>query len=144
MSNLGNTVPTQAVSNADGLTVNSVIVPVYKTIVVPVFVTDLSKAIYIATEAVQVVAVRAVYGVVSASGTLNIEKLTSTTAPGSGTALLTGTLDLTTTANTVLSGALSGTVGNLQLAAGNRIGIVLAGVLTGLVGAVVEIDLKRI
>lgn len=142
--NASGIVSTQSVTNADGLTVNGVIVPVFKTIAVPLIVTDLSKSIYIATEAVQLVAVRCVYGVVTASGTLTIEKLTGTTAPGGGTVVLTGTLDLTTTANTVLSGTLTGTTANLQLAAGNRFGIVLGGVLTGLVGGMVELDLKRI
>lgn len=144
MNNLGSVVPTQAVSTPDGLTVAGIIVPVYKTAPVSLFVTDVSKAIYIATEAVQLVAVRVVFGIASVSGTLNIEKLTGTTVPGSGTALLTGTISLAGTANTVLSGTLSATTADLQLAAGNRIGIVLAGTLTSLVGAVVEIDLKRI
>lgn len=133
-----------AVTTADKLTVGSVIIPQTKTIVWSPFATDLTQAFFIADEAYQVTAVRAVFGVASISGTLQIEKLTSTTVPGSGTSMLTGTLSLAGTANTVLSGTLSGTVGNLQLAAGDRIGGVLAGTLTSLLGAVVTLTLKRI
>lgn len=143
-NNLGSTVATQSVSTADGLTVNSVIVPVLKTITYSPIVTDVSKVIFIATEAVQLVAVREVHAVASISGTLQIEKLTSTTAPGGGTTLLTGTVSLSGTANTVATGTLTGTVPSLQLAVGDRIGIVLAGTLTSLVGSLIEIDLKRI
>lgn len=134
-----------AVTTADKLTVGGIIVPQQLYVSVPLFVTDLSKAVFVAPEAFQVTAVRAVYNVAGGvAAVLGVEKLTGTTAPGSGTALLTGSLDLTTTANTVLSGVLTGTTADLQLAAGNRIGIVLGGVLTGLLGCVVTIGLKRI
>lgn len=136
--------PTQAVTTADGLTVNSVIVPVLKTVTYSPLAVDVSKAILITTEAVQITAVRVVFGIASVSGTLNIEKLTGTTAPGSGTALLTGTISLAGTANTVLSGTLTSTTADLQFAAGNRLGIVLAGTLTSLIGALVVVDYKRI
>lgn len=61
-----------------------------------------------------------------------------------GTALLTSTVNLASTANTVVSGALTATIGSLQLAVGDRIGCVLGGVLTGLVGSTVVLTLKRI
>lgn len=133
-----------AVTTADKLTVGGVIIGVNHYISIPLFVTDVSKTVFVAPEALQVTAIRVAYGVVSLSGALTVEKLTSTTAPGSGTAMLTGTLDLTTTANTVLSGALTGTTSTLQLAAGNRIGVVLSGTLTGLIGANLTISLQRI
>lgn len=131
------------VTTADKLTVGGVIVPQQVYLSVPIFATDVNKTIFVATEAVQVTAVRAVYGVLAVAGTLTVEKLTGTTAPGSGTAMLTGTLDLSGTANTVLSGALTATTSTLQLAAGDRIGCVLA-TLTGLVGCSVTIVLKKI
>lgn len=136
--------PNMSITPADGLSINTVIVPVVKTVCIPLFVTDASKAILIATENIQITAIRVVYTVATASGTLQVEKLTGTTAPASGTNILTGTLDLTTAANTVLSGALTGTVGNLQLAAGNRLGVVFGGVLTGFVGGLMVIEFKRI
>lgn len=43
------------------------------------------------------------YSVASVSGTLQIQRLTNGTAPGSGTSLLTTAFDLATTANTVYS-----------------------------------------
>lgn len=144
ITNSGISVPTQAVTTADGLTVNSVIVPVVQYFSFPIFVTDLSKTIFTAVEAFQVTSVRAVFEVASVSGAITVEKLTGTTAPGGGTAMLTGTLSLVGTADAVLSGALTATTSVLQLAAGNRIGIVLSGTLTSLIGAVVTIGLKRI
>lgn len=131
-------------TSVDSLKVAGIIVPVTKIVTFNILVTALSQAIFIATEALQVVAVREVHGVASVSGTLNVEKLTSTTAPESGTAILTGTINLAATANTVNTGALSGTVATLQLAAGNRLGIVLAGTLTSLVGCMVQVEFKRV
>ena len=106
---------------------------------------DVSKALFIADAAYQLVSVSVVWGVAGGAGaTVTVEKLTGTTAPGSGTAMLTGALDITATANTVTAGTLSATVGDLQLATGNRLGVKLAGVLTGLVGCCVVATLKRI
>ena len=136
--------PLLNIQTADGLTVNGAIVPTTMYVSVPLFVTDVSKTIFIASEAVQLVSVRCVYNIVSISGTLDIEKLTGTTAPGSGTSILQSTLDLTTSANTVLSGSLTSTTANLQLAAGNRLSVKLGGTLTGLVGATVTLGFRRI
>jgi hypothetical protein len=79
-------------------------------------------------------AVSTIFATASSSGTLTVEKLTGTTAPGSGTVLLTGTLALSGTANTVANGTLIATVASLTLAIGDRIGIVIAGTMTSLVG----------
>lgn len=132
-----------AVTTADKLTVGGLIVPQQIYLSVPIFAADVSKSVFVATEAVQVTAIRVVYGVLAVAGTLNVEKLTSTTAPGSGTTMLTGDIALSGAANTVLSGTLTGTTADLQLAAGNRIGVPLA-TLTGLVGCTLTIVLKRI
>lgn len=134
---------TLAVTTADKLTVGGLIVPQFIYLSVPIFATDVSKSVFVATDAVQVVAIRVVYGVLAVAGTLNLEKLTGTQAPAGGTTMLTGDIALTGTANTVLSGTLTSTTADLQLAAGNRIGIPLA-TLTGLVGCTVTIVLKRI
>lgn len=134
-----------AITPADGLTVNGVIIPQTLPITAVMNALSVSTALFVADAAYQVVAVRAVWGVAGGvAGALNIEKLTGTTAPGSGTAMLSSNVDLTAAANTVVSGALSGTVGSLQLAAGDRLGVKLGGVLTGLVGCVATITLKRI
>lgn len=134
-----------AITPADALTVNGVIVP--QTIVVNAVLGALSvsTSVFTADAAYQVVSMTAVWGVVGGAGAvLGVEKLTGTTAPGSGTALLTGNLDLTATANTVTSGTLTGTIPSLQLASGNRLGVVLGGTLIGLVGCNVTVILKRI
>lgn len=106
---------------------------------------SVSTAIFAATAAYQVVSVSAVWGVAGgAAAVLNIEKLSGTTAPGSGTALLTAAFDLTTTANTVGAGTLTATAADLLLASGDRLGCKLGGVLTGLVGCSVTVVLKKI
>ena len=114
-----------------------------KTIIWKPLVTDLTQAIFTADEAYIVTAVSEVHGVVSASGTLQIEKLTGTTIPGSGTSILTGTINLAGTINTVVAGTVTSTVATKTLAVGDRLGGVLAGVLTGLLGATVTITLSR-
>jgi hypothetical protein len=92
----------------------------------------------------QVIGVQVVFGTASTSGTVTIEKLTGTTAPGGGTALLTGTVSLAGTANTVLTGTLITNTSTLTIASGNRLGIVFGGTLTNLVGALVVVSLKRV
>lgn len=87
---------------------------------------------FIATRPVRVKAVSAVFATASTSGTLMLQKCTGTTAPGSGTNLLTGTMSLAGTANTVVNGSLSSTVATLTLAAGDRISVTPGGTLTNL------------
>lgn len=127
------------------VTTGGIVLP---TTVPLVFVFDAATAVtrsaFIADAAYQVTGVNIVFGVASSSGTFAIEKLTGTTAPGSGTTMLTGTLSTAGTANTVAAGTLTGTVGTLQLAAGNRIGIVFTGTETSLVGLQVTITVQRI
>lgn len=146
--NAGGTVATGktlAITDADALTEGGVIVPTSIVITRVLNALDLSQAIFVADVAYQVTAMRVVWGVAGGAGAvLSIEKLTGTTAPGGGTTMLTGTIDITATANTVTSGALVATASTLQLAAGNRIGVVLGGVLTGLLGCCVTVILKRI
>jgi len=135
-----------AVTSADGLTVNGIIVPQTKTLAFPLNALNIavSSALFIADESYQITAVRASWGVASISMNFNIEKLTGTTAPGSGTALLQSVIDTSGTANTVISGTLTATTSALQLAVGDRIGMKIAGTITSLVGLVVIITLKRI
>ena len=106
---------------------------------------SVSSAIFVADAAYQVTSVKCVWGVAGgAAAALTVEKLTSTTAPGSGTALLTAAFDLTTTANTVGTGTLTATAADLLLASGDRLGAKLTGVLTGLVGCSLAIILKKL
>lgn len=94
--------------------------------------TDATRAIFIANRAMILKSVKEVHSTASSSGTLQVEKLTGTTAAGSGTNLLTGTMSLSGTANTVVSGTLISTIASLTFAAGDRFGVVIAGTMTNL------------
>jgi hypothetical protein len=94
--------------------------------------TDASRAIFVANRAMILKSVKAFFSTASSSGTLTVEKLTGTTAAGSGTALLTGTMSLSGTTNTVVSGTLISTIASLTFAAGDRLGVVVAGTMSSL------------
>lgn len=111
---------------------------------IPAATQAVNQAVFISDNTYQVTGVNAVWGTASTSGTVTVEKLTGTTAPGSGTAMLTGTISTAGTANTVTAGTLTGTVGTLQLAAGDRLGLVFSGTETNLVGLCVVVSIKRI
>lgn len=98
--------------------------------------TDATKVVVVCTRAMRFKAISAAFTTASTSGTLQVEKLTGTTAPGSGTVLLTGTMSLAGTANTVVSGTPITTVASITCAAGDRVGIVIAGTMTGLAGGI--------
>jgi hypothetical protein len=102
--------------------------------------------VFIAPTGYQVVAVREVHGVAGGSGaTVNLERLTGTTAPGSGTAILSAALVLNGTANTVQTAPAANIVtAAATLNALDRIGVVLAGTLTGLAGGLLQVSLARI
>lgn len=72
--------------------------------------------------------------------TLTIEKLTGTTAPGSGTALLLTTFNLAGTINTVQYGTRAVLPAKtFALAKGDRLGLVSGGTLTSIADVVVTI-----
>lgn len=106
--------------------------------------TDATRAIFICTRAMRLKAASSVFTTASSSGTWTVEKLTGTTAPGSGTALLTGAINLSGTANTVANGTLIATVASLTFAAGDRLGIVIAGTMTNLVGGIGTVTLAPV
>lgn len=126
--------------NPDGTT--RYVAPI--VISVPLVAASVSETIFTAPFACELVAVSSVHRVASSSGTLQVQKLTGTTAPGSGTNLLTGTVSLSGTANTVVSGTPIATVATKRLAAGDRLGFTLAGTLTSLAGCVVTVTLKQV
>lgn len=106
--------------------------------------TDATRTVYVATHPCKLVAVSEVHSTASSSGTLTLEKCTGTTAPGSGTAMLTATISLAGTANTVLSGTPVSDQGILTLAAGDRLGLKIAGTMTSLAGSRVSIMLVQV
>lgn len=102
-----------------------------------------AKHVFVADDNYEVVAVKEIHSVVGgASAALQLEKLTGTTALGSGTAMMSATISGTSTINTVQSGALNGDASD-QLAAGDHIGLKPSGTQTGYVGCV-DIFLRRI
>lgn len=102
--------------------------------------------VFVADRAYQVTSIKFVQKTAGGAGcAANIEKITGTTAPGSGTVMGTGSYDCNVTANnTVTAYTLTGTTGTLQLASGDRMGIKLAGTLTALAGLTATITLKAI
>lgn len=83
-------------------------------------------------------------GTDAAAVTLDIEKLTGTQAPDAGVSVLGATIDLKGAANTVQAPALTATTANKQLAAGDRLCLKDAGVLTAVAGVAVTVELKAI
>jgi len=72
--------------------------------------------------------VRVVWRTASTSGTLQVERLQGTEAKDAGDDLLASTIDLSGAAETVNTGTLITTnAGNLQLSAGDRLGLVNGG-----------------
>lgn len=104
--------------------------------------TDATRTVMIATRVLRLKSAKVVWTTGSSSGTLQLEKCTGTTAPGSGTVLLSGTMTLAGTGNTVVSGSVLTTVASITFAAGDRLGIVIAGTMTNLVGCRVTFGLN--
>lgn len=104
----------------------------------------ITKDLFIADRAYQLVSAEEAHVTASTSGTLQVTKCTGTQAPGSGVNMLTSTLSTAGTANTVVSGTLSGTAANTVLADGDRIALVTGGTATNYVGGALTIVLRPI
>lgn len=76
--------------------------------------------------------------------TLDLEKLTGTTAPGSGVTALNATLSLKATANTVQAATITFTAANKTLAAGDRIALKLTGTPTALANVTILLGLQLV
>lgn len=104
-----------------------------------------SHTIFVApntSETWQIKAVSAVFGTASTSGTLQCEVATGTQAIASGTNQLTGTMSLSSTANTTVNGTISATP--TTIAAGNRINLIFAGTVTNLANACITVTLQKL
>ncbi len=86
----------------------------------------------------------ATWSTASSSGTLNVEKVPSGTAQGSGTDLLSSTIDTSGSANTNNTGTLETTKATVELAAGDSLATVNSGTLTSLVNLQVTVGLHWI
>lgn len=102
---------------------------------------------FIAPFAVQVTDVREVHAVLGTDGgavTLQLEKLTGTTAPGSGVAVLNTALSLKATINTIQVGTLTTTLDNRSLVQNDRLALLKAGTLTSVANVTVVVELTII
>lgn len=104
----------------------------------------ITKNIFVADRAYQLVSAEEAHVTASTSGTLQVTKCTGTQAPGSGVNMLTSTLSTAGAANTVVSGTLSATAANTVLADGDRIALVTGGTATNYVGGALTIVLRPI
>lgn len=109
----------------------------------PLVATSVSGPIFECDDNYQVVSVSAVAETVGgASAAVTVERLTGTTAPGSGVAQLSATIDLAANAHVVKNGTLKAG-GSDTFAKGDRLGIVMSGTLTALVGHITVV-VKRV
>lgn len=100
---------------------------------------SIDKVSFVATRAYVVKAISGVpvtAGTDAGAVTAAIKKASGTTAIASGTALHSGTMNLKGTINTVQNLTLSTTASDLQIAAGDRIGVDFTGTMTAAVGAI--------
>lgn len=109
------------------------------------------EVFFIADRVYEVVGVRQIHGVAGTDGgsvNLQVTKDTGTNAAGAGTDLLTNNanagFNLKGTANTVQVGTLTATLASKRLAAGDRLSVDFAGVLTTLAGVAVTVKLRRL
>ena len=80
----------------------------------------------------------------SSSGTVEVEKVPSATAQGSGTNLQTATVSTASGANTNQAATLSATAATLELASGDRLALEDGGTLTSLTDLVCTVGLHWI
>ena len=99
---------------------------------------------FIADRAYTVTGINAVWSVAETTGSMDImpEKLTGTTACGSGNDLLSAAVAGTGTANTVTAGSLTATGADLDLAAGDRICVDLSATPNEVKNITVTVKLK--
>ncbi len=106
--------------------------------------------VFIADRAYTVVSIKEVHSVAgndASAVTLDVRKVTDASAPGASAGstvkeLLASALNLKSTANTVVTGTLTSTTADLDLAAGDKIGLNFIGTLTTLAGGLLVIELK--
>jgi len=100
--------------------------------------------IFIATRKCMVVGLAEVHTTAGSDGSavsLDVKKCTGTQTPAQGTSLLTATLNMKGTAQTVQNGSLVTLLSTLTLNAGDRLALDFTGTITALAGVTVSIDL---
>lgn len=129
----------------DAATVNGLKIENVAHLEVVLTATSANANVFIAPVAYKITAIREVHGVVGGSGaTVNLEVIPSGTANGSGVAVLATPLSLVTTVNTPQKATLPTNGDLLIIPAGSRLGTVVAGTLTGLGDALLQISVTRV
>lgn len=103
--------------------------------------------VFVATGPVEVVGVSEVHAVAgndAGAVTLDVKKCDGTEAPASGLTVLSSTIDLKGTANTVVNRTLTSTLADRKLVSGERLAIDVTGTPTAVAGGVVTIRLKKL
>lgn len=99
--------------------------------------------IFVATRPCAIKAISEVHTTAgSSTPTLQVERLTGTTALGAGSLVLETAFDLAGTANTVQRGEIIPTGNVVGLSLGDRLALRVSGTLTSLKGVCVTIELK--
>jgi len=119
-------------------------------IVIPINASSVDGWAFVADRAYTIEMIEEIHAVAGSDGgavTLDVRKVTDTSAPGAAasatvTELQAAAMNLKSTANTTVTPGLSVTAADLDLADGNKIGLNFIGTLTALAGGVVTIVLK--
>jgi len=98
---------------------------------------------FVATKKCVVKGIMVVWTTASTGGTLQIQRLQGTETSGNGDDLLSSTIDLSGTAETVNTGTLTSTVEYLILEAGDRLMLEDASTLTSQAGLCVTVELEQ-
>ncbi len=98
--------------------------------------------VFTARHPMEILRITAVWSVASTSGTLQMEKLIGTQAPGAGTAIMTTTISTAGAANTPVVRQDGQFTTACQLLEGDRLAFIDGGTLTNLVGLNVTLYCK--
>ena len=110
---------------------------------VPIDASTVDGAFFIADRKLRVLSIKeahAVAGTDAGTVTLAVKKASGTTAPASGTAVHSGTINLKGTANTVQSATI--VAADATLASGDRLCLDVTGTLTALAGGALTVVLR--
>jgi len=132
-----------SVSNTGTVTAAGKLLPSTFTVkgISPIVTPATAGTAWIAPFACKVVSIKEAHSAGTAGVTINLRKITDTSAPSAAAGatvkeLLSSALDANSTANTVVTGSLSATASDYTFAAGNRMCWNASGTLTAYVGEI--------
>lgn len=100
-----------------------------------------SYTFFVANRAYRVKAASIICSSAGTVPTCDVTKDTGTTGPGAGTSVLTGAMTFSGSANTRVTGTVSGTIATVTLAAGDRLAAKFAGTVGAITGAMLNVTL---